>query len=85
MTTPAFYTDRITALETLKTEIEGAIRTIALGGVTVTIEGRTLVRPTIASLNAELNRTVAELNRLKLRVVGSDTYQRAIRLQRDTT
>lgn len=85
MTTPAFYTDRLTALETLKTELEGAIRTISLGGTTVTIEGRTLVRPRIQDVQAELNRTVAEINRLKRRIVGESTAMPTIRLTRDET
>ena len=52
MTTPQVYTDRITALETRKTALEGAIQAVAEGGITVTIEGRTIVRPNIGALRS---------------------------------
>ena len=84
MTTPQVYTDRITFLEARKTALEGAIQAVAEGGITVTIEGRTLVRPDIGSLNAELNRVKGELRQLKMRVVGESTALPTIRLTRGT-
>ena len=73
MVTSAGLTARLTELEARRQAFEAAIQTVATGGQSVTIEGRTITRPPIGYLQSQLNITVSELNRLKrLMVQGSD-------------